>query len=370
MARRRPIILASALTGARYSRDASSPNFHGANVPITPEETVADASEAYRAGARFLHIHARNPASGQQYADLGWYRAVAAGVRVACPGVLVGFPTSRKGEVGRQIEARCEQARRSSPDGRVGARQRVDAELLRGIGVEACPDTITTFTASEIAMTSGSAAGGGDGAERWADPQLIREYYRSFTAKVSRFGVGQELELTTWRAFDVIEEVAADAALNFRGPVHVVILLGFSAALPIHRDVYEGSLARLDRFRRLTGLRLAVSVGGVIRPNEAAPGPLPRRHGGRLPEGTHDYREIIEWVLADDRVDAIRVGLEDTPLLYDRQRTNADLVRQAREICEELGGRVETDPARVRATFGLGDAKAPATGEGLSCASR
>src|SRR5581483_6213026 len=84
--RTKPIIITTAHTGARYSpweKDVNGnsktmgTNFYAKNIPITPDEVVDDAVAAYHAGSRLIHLHARNPKTGVQYADINWYKEVA-----------------------------------------------------------------------------------------------------------------------------------------------------------------------------------------------------------------------------------------------------------------------------------------------------
>lgn len=53
------VILTCAVTGAIHTPTMSP------HLPITPEEIVADALKAAEAGAAILHLHARNPETGQ-----------------------------------------------------------------------------------------------------------------------------------------------------------------------------------------------------------------------------------------------------------------------------------------------------------------
>jgi uncharacterized protein (DUF849 family) len=52
-------------------------------------------------------------------------------------------------------------------------------------------------------------------------------------------------------------------------------------------------------------------------------------------------------------VESFRVGLEDVPELYGRQPTNVELALHARELCDEYGVRIITNPDEVRARFGM-----------------
>ena len=57
--KRRPVILTAALTGAIHTPSMSP------HLPVTPEEIVAEGLRAAQAGAAILHVHARDPQTGQ-----------------------------------------------------------------------------------------------------------------------------------------------------------------------------------------------------------------------------------------------------------------------------------------------------------------
>jgi len=59
LAKSRKVIITCAVTGAIHTPTMSP------HLPITPDEIVADALAAAEAGAAILHLHARNPETGQ-----------------------------------------------------------------------------------------------------------------------------------------------------------------------------------------------------------------------------------------------------------------------------------------------------------------
>ena len=76
------VIVTCALTGAQQGKEANP------NLPEQPGEIIAQAVEAWQAGAAILHIHARDP-EGRATADVGVFRTVVAGIRAAgCDAVL------------------------------------------------------------------------------------------------------------------------------------------------------------------------------------------------------------------------------------------------------------------------------------------
>jgi uncharacterized protein (DUF849 family) len=59
MARRRMAIISCALTGAIHTPSMSP------HLPVTPDQIIAEGERAAKAGAAILHVHARNPVTGQ-----------------------------------------------------------------------------------------------------------------------------------------------------------------------------------------------------------------------------------------------------------------------------------------------------------------
>lgn len=75
-------IVTCALTGAQQGREANP------NLPEQPDEIIAQAVEAWNAGAAILHIHARDP-DGKAAADVAIFRTIVDGIRSAgCDAVL------------------------------------------------------------------------------------------------------------------------------------------------------------------------------------------------------------------------------------------------------------------------------------------
>ena len=76
------VIVTCALTGAQQGKEANP------HLPEQPDEIIAQAVEAWEAGAAILHIHARNP-NGVATADVDTFRTITEGIREAgCNAVL------------------------------------------------------------------------------------------------------------------------------------------------------------------------------------------------------------------------------------------------------------------------------------------
>ncbi len=64
------LIITAAITGSRIGRDATP------YIPISPEEIVTSAIECSEAGASIVHIHVRDPETGQGTQDVEIFRRV------------------------------------------------------------------------------------------------------------------------------------------------------------------------------------------------------------------------------------------------------------------------------------------------------
>lgn len=69
------LIITAAVTGSRITKEQCP------NIPITPEEIVQSCVECRKAGASVVHIHVRDPKTGQGTQDLDVFRRVVDGVR-------------------------------------------------------------------------------------------------------------------------------------------------------------------------------------------------------------------------------------------------------------------------------------------------
>lgn len=91
-----PAIITVAITGAVPTKDDNPA------VPVTPEEQVASAVEAFHAGATVCHVHVRDDQQ-RPSSDPQRYQAVRVGIEEQCPEMVVQFSTGARG---RSIEER------------------------------------------------------------------------------------------------------------------------------------------------------------------------------------------------------------------------------------------------------------------------
>lgn len=69
------LIITAAITGSRITREITP------HIPITPAEIVQSAYECWQAGASIVHIHVRDPNTGQGTQDVGVFRQVVEPLR-------------------------------------------------------------------------------------------------------------------------------------------------------------------------------------------------------------------------------------------------------------------------------------------------
>ena len=90
-----PVIICVAITGSLPTK-ADNPA-----VPITVPEQVESAAEAMEAGASIAHCHVRD-GEGRPSSDPGRFADLMAGIREACPGMVVQLSTGGRSGSGRE----------------------------------------------------------------------------------------------------------------------------------------------------------------------------------------------------------------------------------------------------------------------------
>ena len=76
------VIVAAALTGSVHVPSMSP------HLPVTPDELIEQGIDAAEAGASIIHIHVRDPETGQPSSDLGLFREVASGIRAETDAIV------------------------------------------------------------------------------------------------------------------------------------------------------------------------------------------------------------------------------------------------------------------------------------------
>jgi len=100
-------IVTAALTGAIHTPTMSP------HLPITPDELVEEARQASEAGAAVVHIHARDPETGQPSADSNIFGEILSGIKSICKAVIC---TTTGGGFGMTVEQRVSVVKTYSPE--------------------------------------------------------------------------------------------------------------------------------------------------------------------------------------------------------------------------------------------------------------
>ncbi|MDR1835328.1 MAG: 3-keto-5-aminohexanoate cleavage protein [Fusobacteriaceae bacterium] len=90
-------IITAAVTGAVHIPSMSE------YLPITPEQIINEVVEANKAGAAVVHVHARNPKTGEPTGDPTLMKKIVDGIRERCD-VVIGITTG--GAIGMTSEER------------------------------------------------------------------------------------------------------------------------------------------------------------------------------------------------------------------------------------------------------------------------
>jgi uncharacterized protein (DUF849 family) len=75
-------IVTSAITGGIHTPTMSP------HLPISPDQIADDAKSAFDAGASVVHVHARNPETGQPSADSELFGEILTKIKSKCPVVV------------------------------------------------------------------------------------------------------------------------------------------------------------------------------------------------------------------------------------------------------------------------------------------
>ena len=101
------VIITAAVTGAVHFPTMSE------YLPITPDQIVEDAVQAYKAGAAIAHIHVRDPETGAPTSSLELFREVCSKIKERCDMILL--PTTGGGP-GQSVEEKLYPVRELRPE--------------------------------------------------------------------------------------------------------------------------------------------------------------------------------------------------------------------------------------------------------------
>ncbi len=285
-----------AVTGAG---DTTARSTH---VPVTPDQIAASALEAARAGAAVVHIHVRDPATGQGSRDVELYRQVVDIIRAADVDAVINLTAGMGGDLvlgGPDSPLPLDQGATDL----AGAAERL-------VHVEALRPEICTLDCGTM-----NFAAGGDYVMA-NTPEMLRAMAR----RIKDLGVRPELEVFDTGQLVMVKDLVEEGLID--DPVLVQLCMGIRYGAPDD----PGTLLTLVNSLPAGTVFSAFSIGRMQLPY------------------------VAMAVLAGGNV---RVGLEDNLYLGPGQKaTNGELVERATTILNAMNVRV-LGPGEVRERLAL-----------------
>ncbi|MEW2546704.1 3-keto-5-aminohexanoate cleavage protein [Streptomyces sp. NPDC047002] len=287
------VIITCALTGAGDTVRKSP------HVPVTPEQIARNAVEAAAAGAAVVHIHVRDPETGDPARDPKLYREVVERIKETGTDVVINLTAGMGGDL--VID----------PDDPLTHLPGTD--LVSGLDrlphVEDLLPDICTLDCGSLNF--------GDGSNLYVStPDMLRAGAR----RIQELGVRPELEIFDTGQLWFAKQLLAEGLLD--DPTVFQLCMGIPWGAPADPGVLQAMVNMLP-----DGARWASFALGRMQMPWAAQSILLGGH--------------------------VRVGLEDNLYLgKGNKATNAQLVERAVTLTESMGARVAT-PDEARATLGL-----------------
>ncbi|MGH3098302.1 MAG: 3-keto-5-aminohexanoate cleavage protein [Streptosporangiales bacterium] len=286
------VVLTCALTGAGDTVGRSE------HVPVTPEQIAESGIEAAKAGATVVHVHVRDPETGQGSRQTRLYAEVVERIRASGQDVIINLTAGMGGDL---------QVRDSAPTtpgpqtDLVSAKERL--AHVEEIRPEICSLDCGTLNFGDGDMTYVST------------PDMIR----TGAKRIAELGVKPEMEIFDtghlWVANQVVSEGVVEAPLY-------QLCLGIPYGAPASPRIAQAMVDLIPSGTRWAGFGI----------------------------GRWQMPMVAQMVLLGGNV---RVGLEDNLYLSKGVKaTNAQLVDKARSIIEMMGSRV-LSPAEGREKLGL-----------------
>ncbi|MEU3894795.1 3-keto-5-aminohexanoate cleavage protein [Streptomyces sp. NPDC045251] len=287
------VIITCALTGAGDTVRKSP------HVPVTPEQIARNAVEAAAAGAAVVHIHVRDPQTGDPSRDPKLYREVVERVKETGTDVVINLTAGMGGDL--VID----------PDDPLTHLPGTDlvSGLERLPHVEDLLPDICTLDCGSLNF--------GDGSNLYVStPDMLRAGAR----RIQELGVRPELEIFDTGQLWFAKQLLAEGLLD--DPTVFQLCMGIPWGAPADPGVLQSMVNMLPDGARWASFAL-----------------------GRMQ---------MPWVAQSILLGGhVRVGLEDNLYLgKGNKATNAQLVERAVTITESIGARVAT-PDEARATLGL-----------------
>ncbi|MGI9602046.1 MAG: 3-keto-5-aminohexanoate cleavage protein [Acidimicrobiales bacterium] len=289
----RDVIITCAITGAGDTADKHP------DLPVTPEQIATSALASADAGAAIVHIHVRDPETGQGTRDVALYTAAVEQIRSTNTDVIINLTAGMGGDL--MI---------GDPDPfAFGDGTDLVGGLERLAHVEALRPDICSLDCGSLNFGEGHAL-------YVSTPDMLR----TMAGHVRDLGVKPELEVfdtgNLWFAGQLVAEGLID------DPPWVQICTGIPYGMPNDVGLLVSLMNLLPDGAQWTSFGLSA--------------------------------QQMPWVAQSVVLGGhVRVGLEDN-LYLDRGvfASNADLVHRAAQIVTLLGGRVQT-PDQARATLAL-----------------
>ncbi|MFJ6695129.1 3-keto-5-aminohexanoate cleavage protein [Streptomyces sp. NPDC091272] len=295
MAVNQDVIITCALTGAGDTVRKSP------HVPVTPEQIATSAVEAAGAGAAVVHIHVRDPETGDPSRDPRLYREVVERIKETGTDVVINLTAGMGGDL--VID----------PDQPLKNFPLPGTDLVGGLDrlphVEELLPDICTLDCGSLNF--------GDGSNLYVStPDMLRAGAR----RIQELGVRPELEIFDTGQLWFAKQLLAEGLLD--DPTVFQLCMGIPWGAPADPGVLQAMVNMLPENAQFASFAL-----GRMQMPWAAQSILLGGH--------------------------VRVGLEDNLYLGKGNKvTNAQLVERAVTLTESLGSRVAT-PDEARAKLGL-----------------
>lgn len=395
----RSLILGCCSTGAKYTpmnhRDTGDKILdeicNGVRISVGVEEVREELRQLHGLGCRYYHYHARNFETREQTTDNAVYQTIGREALSSRPDMVLSYGASRNGpEVIENIARLGEWERVSHADLPLEAggahfitmQAAIELQILRDLEDNGRPVTIDyirspdflrdieryvpSTRAEDVRLETNSTANGGNYGR--SSPAIQMEAYGRAVAARRRHGLFDEVEWVQFERSYAMTRFAIerrDIRLGDRGQLNITLLFGFSPKLPFPTSYAEFravvKAAKGLEFDLETGerrRRISISVGGAVLPQHA------RNAVGLLDVGRDRGRPVtaLQRLAAyaaqeDSEVDVLRVGMEDSPYLFDptdgiRSTTNVELCEVAAAELHRHGVELLIDGALVARRLG------------------
>jgi len=258
------------------------------DLPVTPEQIATAAVDAARAGAAIVHIHVREPGTGKGSRRPEYFREVVERIRDSEVDVLVNLTTGMGGD----LVVGADGAHDTPAAGSDFVRP-----MERLVHVEELEPDICSLDCGSMNFDDDSLL-----------YVMTPSYLRASAAKIKELGVRPELEVFDLGHVELAKRLISEGLIDV--PALFQVCLGLSYGAPATAAAMQTLVDHLPDGSHWSGF----AIGRMEMPMVAQAMLL----GGNLRVGLEDNLFLGRGVLA----------------------SNADLVRRAKEIVENLGGRL------------------------------